>query len=247
MKKILVFLLLIGIEISATGQDQQPKDEILAVKAEIQTAKWAEKWWMPRHKQKLADLKKQKKVDLLFIGDSITHGFEGSGKETWEKYYAPRNAFNIGYSGDRTEHVIWRLQNGEVEGISPKLTVVMIGTNNTGHRKEKPEHTAAGIKKIIQELQTRLKKTKILLLAIFPRDAKPDGQYRVINDGVNEIIKGFANDQEGVYFLDISDQFLAEDGSLPKSIMPDLLHPNKKGYAIWADAIEPTVKKLMEK
>lgn len=227
------------------GKDTQ-KNQIAALKAEVQTAKWAQSWWMPRHKQKLAELKSRKgNVDLLFIGDSITHGFEGGGKETWQKYYAKRNAFNIGYSGDRTEQVIWRLQNGEVEGISPKLAVIMIGTNNTGHRKEKPEHTAAGIQKIIEELQTRLTKTKILLLAIFPRDEKPSGVYRQINDGVNRIIRGFANDEKGVYFLDIGNKFLDEQGNLPKEIMPDRLHPNKKGYEIWAEAIEPTVKKLM--
>lgn len=224
---------------------QESAGQIQALKPEIQTAKWAEKWWMPRHEQKLKELKEMEKVDLLFIGDSITHGFESGGKAVWDKFYAPRKAFNIGYSGDRTEHVIWRLQNGEVEGISPKLAVIMIGTNNTGHRKDPPKHTAAGIQKIIEELQARLGNTKILLLGIFPRDEKPDGQYRVINDGVNRLIKGYASEEKGIYFLDISNRFLDKDGKLGKSIMPDLLHPNAKGYAIWAEAIEPTVEKLM--
>ena len=237
-------LLLMGslqLRHSYAQQDQ----EILALKPEVQTAKWAQQWWMPRHKQKLADLKKQKRVDLLFIGDSITHSFESGGKAVWEKYYAPRHAFNIGFSGDRTEQVIWRLQNGAVEGITPKLAVIMIGTNNTGHRKDKPEHTAAGIKKIIAELQQRLPKTKILLLAIFPRDEKPDGPNRKINDGINEIIKKYADDTKQIYFLDIGDKFLDDQGILPKSIMPDRLHPNAKGYEIWAEAMEPTIQSLM--
>lgn len=226
-------------------QGKQDAEKNPAIVPEVQTAKWAQSWWMPRHQQKLKELKERKKVDLLFIGDSITHGFENRGKKVWEKYYAPRSAFNIGFSGDRTEQVIWRLQHGEVEGISPRLVIIMIGTNNTGHRKDKPENTAAGIRRIIDELQKRLKGTKILLLAIFPRDAKPDGQFRVINDGINRIISGFADEKNGIYFLDIGDKFLEKDGTLPKSIMPDLLHPNEKGYEIWAEAIEPTVKKLM--
>jgi beta-glucosidase len=235
-----ICLLLIGYASQLTAQE-----EVLATKPVVQDAAWAKKWWMPRHEQKLADLKKQDKVDLLFVGDSITHGFEGGGKATWEKHYAPRNAFNIGFSGDRTEHVLWRLQNGAVKGISPKLCVIMIGTNNTGHRKENPDHTAAGIKMIVDELLTRIKGTKILLLAIFPRDEKPDGQYRVINDGVNKIIKGYASKEKGVTYLDISDKFLDDEGVLSKEIMPDMLHPNTKGYEIWADSIEPTIQELM--
>ena len=85
-----------------------------------------------------------------------------------------------------------------------------------------------------------------MLLAVFPRDEKPDGQYRVINDGVNKIIKGFASKEKGITYLDISDKFLDDKGVLPKSIMPDRLHPNSKGYEIWAEAIEPTIKELME-
>lgn len=221
------------------------QEKNLAIHPEIQDAAWAKKWWMPRHKSKLEELKKQKKIDLLFVGDSITHGFEGGGQQVWEKYYEPRNAFNIGFSGDRTEHVIWRLQNGAVKGISPKLCVIMIGTNNTGHRKDKPEHTAAGIKKIIEELQNRIKGTKILLLAIFPRDEKPGGVHRKINDGVNVIIKGFADSKKNIHYLDIAEKFLDKNGVLPKSIMPDLLHPNAKGYEIWAESIDAKIAELM--
>ena len=183
-------------------------------------------------------------MDLLMIGDSITHGWEGRGKKVWEKHYAKRNAFNIGYSGDRTENVIWRLQHGEVDGIAPKLAVIMIGTNNAGHRKEKSEHTAAGIKSILAELKKRLPKTKVRLLGIFPRGAEKDDKLRKLNVATNEIIAKYA-DGKHVYFLDISDKFLDDDGKLPKSIMPDRLHPNEKGYEIWAEAMEPMIAKLM--
>jgi len=222
-------------------------DEAQSIKAlqpEVQTAAWAQRWWMPRHKQKLEDLKKQKEVDLVMLGDSITHSWESGGRKVWDEYYVKRNAFNLGFSGDRTENVIWRLQNGAINGISPKLVVVMIGTNNTGHRQDKPEHTAAGIKGIIEELRTRLPKTKILLLAIFPRGKDTNDRLRKLNDATNEIIATYADDQH-VFYLDINDKFLEGDGVLPKKIMPDLLHPNADGYGIWAEAMEPMVQKLM--
>lgn len=216
----------------------------LAIMPETQTAKWAVSWWMPRHKAKLAERKMMKNVDLLMIGDSITHGWESQGKDMWDEHYEARNALNIGFSGDRTEHVIWRFQNGAIDDISPKLAVIMIGTNNTGHRKEAPQDTAAGIRRVIDELQLRLPETKILLLGVFPRGATPDDSLRKINVAINERISNFA-DNEKVWYLDISDKFLDEDGNLPKSIMPDLLHPNKKGYAIWAESMEPMIQTLM--
>ena len=95
------------------------KEKPLSVKAGVQTAKWAVKWWLPRHQEKLAIKEKMEKVDLVFLGDSITHAWDHIGKKFWQKYYGKRNALNIGFSGDRTEHVLWRLNNGAVDGIDP--------------------------------------------------------------------------------------------------------------------------------
>ena len=223
---------------------QEAKAPIKALTPEVQTAEWAVKWWMPRHEEKLKQLREMKKVDLLMIGDSITHGWEGRGKEVWAKYYAKRNAFNIGFSGDRTEQVLWRFNHGELEGISPKAAVVMIGTNNTGHRKDNPDETAAGIKAILDRLGKKLPNTKVLLLAIFPRGASANDELRRINDAINERVSKFA-DNKRVFYLDIGGKFLNEDGTLPKSIMPDLLHPNTKGYEIWAEAMEPILARLL--
>jgi beta-glucosidase len=210
---------------------------------------WSIDWWLPRHEQKLADAKaiaaNGGKIDLLFIGDSITQGWEKEGAETWKKYYAKRNAFNIGFGGDRTENVLWRLQHNAVDGMNPKVAVLMIGTNNAGYRHEDPATTAAGIKKLIAELQQRLPATKILLLAIFPRDEKADGQLRQINDEVNAIIKTYGDNRK-VFFADVNSVFLTKDGVLPKELMPDLLHPNEKGYAVLADALEPHLQKLLK-
>lgn len=237
---------------------QTPKDVTLATCPDYKTVSvtpgmlnewWSIDWWLPRHEQKLADAKAIKdkggKIDLLFIGDSITQGWEKEGAAVWEKHYAQRNAFAIGFGGDRTENVLWRFQHGALENMSPKLVVMMIGTNNTGHRHENPATTAAGIKNLLNELQQRLPNAKVLLLAVFPRDAKPDGQLRQINNGVNALIKNYA-DNKKIFFADINSVFLTKEGVLPEAIMPDLLHPNEKGYELWAKALEPHLQKLLK-
>jgi lysophospholipase L1-like esterase len=181
-------------------------------------------------------------VDLLFLGDSITDGWRGGGKAIWDKTFGPYKPANFGISGDRTEHVIWRLRNGELDGIQPKLAVVMIGTNNGDPAPD----VALGIKTILQDIHERCPRCKVLLLGIFPRSEKPDGA-RAKNDEVNKLIARFAGDLSlgRVSYLDIGAKFLAPDGTLPRDIMPDFLHPNEKGYQIWADAIIDKVKQLM--
>ena len=200
-------------------------------------------WWQQRHEEKLA-LAKQGGWELVFLGDSITHAWENAGKQTWQQYYGSRKAINIGFSGDRTEHVLWRLDNGELDGYQPKVVVIMIGTNNTGHRKDPPEAIAAGVEKIVERIKAKSPATKILLLAIFPRSEKPTDPPRVNNDKANTLLAKLA-DGEQVVFLDINDRLLMPDGRLSKEIMPDLLHPKQKGYAIWGEAIEPTLRKLL--
>jgi len=198
-------------------------------------------WWMNRHKS-FNERVKQGNVDLLMIGDSITHGWEGGGKEVWAKYYDKRNAVNLGIGGDRTQHVLWRLDNGNIEGISPKLAVLMIGTNNS--HDNTPEEIADGVKAIVEKLRARLPEMKILILAIFPRGADSQDPQRQVNEKANAIIAKLA-DGKMIEYLDIGQAFLKEDGTLPKEIMPDLLHPNAKGYAIWAEAMEPTVARML--
>jgi beta-glucosidase len=198
-------------------------------------------WWQARHKSMNERVKKGN-VDLLLIGDSITHGWEGGGKEVWKQYYEKRNAVNLGIGGDQTQHVLWRLDHGNIAGIRPKLAVVMIGTNNAGCGN--PAEIAAGVKAVVRKLRKKLPETKVLLLAIFPRGADTKDHLRQVNAKTNEIIAKLA-DNKDIYYLDIGPKFLDKDGNLPREIMPDLLHPNPKGYAIWAEAIEPTVKELM--
>ncbi|MCW8833998.1 MAG: platelet-activating factor acetylhydrolase IB subunit [Colwellia sp.] len=244
-KHVLTILLFSGLAACSTLPENYSYDkDIEATQAKMRDGK-ARKWSLKRHESKLQE-KQGKQIDLVFVGDSITHGWEGKkGRAVWKENFADLNAFNLGYSGDRTEHVLWRLQNGEVDGLAPKLVVLMIGTNNTGHRKESSEDTAYGIFAITQELRQRLPTSKILLLGIFPRGATADDPLRKLNEGVNDIIKNYAADTEHIHYLNINEGFLKADGSLPKSVMPDRLHPNQKGYQIWATAMLPTIKRLM--
>ncbi len=220
-----------------------PDSKTVSVTPSMLNEWWALSWWQPRHEQKLKDIK-ARPIDLVFIGDSITEGWEKSGVPVWDKYYGKRNAIALGFSGDRTENVLWRLQHGEVDGINPKLVVMMIGTNNTGFRREEPASTAKGVHKLLEELKTRLPNTKILLVSIFPRDHVPGTLLRNINDEINKIIATYADNKQ-VFYTDIGAKFLDAQGQLSTDIMPDLLHPNEKGYEIWASAIEPQVKQLM--
>lgn len=203
-----------------------------------------EKWCADRHEQKLAAVKKGD-VDLVFVGDSITHRWERAGKEVWTKYYGKRRALNLGYGADRTEHVIWRLTNGEIDGISPKLIVLMIGTNNVGHRSSTPAQTVEGIKKIIEIMKEKTPSSKILLLSVFPRSANPTDDMRVKVNEINAGLPALA-DGETVFYLDFGKKFLAEDGSLPEEMMPDRLHPEAAGYEIWAQEVEPFVQKYVD-
>ena len=233
----------VRLEKSAKAADQCPDYRTLSTTPDTRHEYWSHGWWNERFEQKQQRLA-EGNVDLLMLGDSITQGWENEGKAVWEKFYADRNAVNLGYGGDRTENLLWRLQNGELDGIKPKAGVLMIGTNNTGHRLEDPELTAAGIRAVLDELRQRQPQMKILLLSIFPRDPKPGTPMRVVNLGINEIIERFA-DNEHIFYQEIYSEFLQEDGELTEEVMPDYLHLSENGYQIWAEAMEPVLSELL--
>lgn len=187
---------------------------------------------------------KEGPIDLLFVGDSITDFWCRRGEWSWLKF-APYRPANFGISGDRTEHVLWRMLNGELDGISPRLIVLMIGTNNIGQcPDEQSEWAANGVKKIVEVMREKLPSTKILLLAVFPRATK-DSIYRHKVNEINKSISSLADGSKVVY-LDIGDKFLDENGEIPSDIMPDKLHPSPKGYDIWYEAVAPTIEKMMK-
>jgi lysophospholipase L1-like esterase len=206
-----------------------------------------------RHK-KFLEVVAKGDADVVFIGDSITQGWEGAGKEVWAKHFGPRKAANFGIGGDRTQHVLWRITTGkELEGISPKAAVLMIGTNNAGTNSA--EEIAAGVEAIVQELRKQKPDMKILLLGVFPRATPKDlkdpnhASASELNTKLPEVNKRIAKLDDGktVKYLDIGPKFLDSEGGLAKDVMPDYLHLSPKGYAIWAEAIQEPLNELLKK
>jgi beta-glucosidase len=187
--------------------------------------------------------KKEAEIKLVFDGDSITDGWQSRGKQVWQERYAQYGAFDFGISGDQTQHVLWRLLQGQAKGLNPKLIAIMIGTNNLGGCKN--EQIAEGVKAIVEEYRKICPNAVILLQGIFPRGNKAEDPNRQrIKDINKEIAK--LDDGSKVIFIDFGDKFLEADGTLSPDIMPDFLHPNEKGYKIWADAIQPVIDKYLK-
>lgn len=209
--------------------------------------------WVKRHEGFVEIAKSSPGCQVLFIGDSITDGWRNKDKgalDIWERNFGQYNAVNLGIGGDRTQHVLWRLENGELGVMKPKAVVLMIGTNNTGFESDKktprntPAEIADGVTAIVSYLRKNLPGSKILLLAIFPRGEKDSPQRAQVAE-VNKIIKNL-RDGDMITYLDIGSNFLEPDGTLPREVMPDLLHPNANGYQIWADAIREPLAKLVK-
>ena len=196
--------------------------------------------WM-KHHELINRRVKQGDIDLIFVGDSIAEGWKEN--ETWKKYYGHRKAANLGISGDRTEHVLWRLDHGNIDGISPKVAVLMIGTNNSVGNEYSPQDIADGIRAIVFKLREKLPKTKVLLLAIFPRGERPNLK-RMKNTAASKLIVDLA-DNKDIFFLDIGSSFLDDKGVISKEIMRDFSHLSPLGYKIWAKAMEPTLAELL--
>jgi lysophospholipase L1-like esterase len=189
---------------------------------------------------------KEGPIGVLFLGDSITAGWKGGGKEVWQERYAALQAANFGIGGDRTQHVLWRMDQGELDGIRPKVLVLMIGTNNMG---DTAENITKGDLKIISGIHARLPETRLLLLGIFPRGADPkDAGVAGMRAKIKAVNAELAKLDDGAktFYLDIGASFLDADGVLPKDVMPDALHPNSKGYRIWAEAMQPLLDRLLK-
>jgi lysophospholipase L1-like esterase len=205
--------------------------------------------WMARHEAHVAEARKGG-VDILFLGDSITDGWSWGtgGSKLWAETFAPRRAANFGIGYDRIQNVLWRIENGELDGLDPKVVVLLIGTNNTGNedngqpRNSTPE-IIAGISNLVRRIQFHQPQAKILLFGIFPRGEKNDpirAQVKTANAGIARLA------DEKIKFLDIGEKFLAPDGTLPREFFPDLLHPNEKGYRIWTDALVPALEEILK-
>jgi lysophospholipase L1-like esterase len=186
-------------------------------------------------------------IECLLMGDSITDWWRRAGVEVYEANFGSLDCANFGIAGDRTQGVLWRMENGELEGYSPKLMMLMIGTNNLSGRRSPPNtpaEIAMGIAVIVTKFRTTFPEAKVLLLGIFPRGAEPTNEYRASIRQVNDLIATL-DDGEFVRYMDIGDRFLEADGSISKEVMADGLHPTARGYEIWADAVMPTFRTML--
>jgi beta-glucosidase len=202
-----------------------------------------ESQWQQRHADIISQIAIHKRIDLIFIGDSITENIK---PEIWNQYYLSYNPLNLGFSGDMTQNVLWRLENGEIDGISPKLAVILIGTNNTyppAGQVYSAQEIADGIMAICCKVRRNLPNTKILLLAIFPRGEYPSTERE--KNAAASLLASQIADGRTIYYMDINNQFIDSNGKLPASTFPDFIHPNLAGDTIWAEAIKPTIQYLM--
>jgi beta-glucosidase len=232
------WLVLVACAVCASIRAQSPSHSAVNPVARFEPG------WQTRARLLDQRVKDTQDTQLLFIGDSITQGWEAAGaSNVWNKYYAPRKAVNLGIGGDRTQHVLWRIEKAPLEGVKPKAAVVMIGTNNSNAEDNTPEQIVDGIRAIVNKLRERLPDTKILLLGIFPRSENFTAQRGKLTQ-VNQVIAGL-DDGRNVHYLDIGHRFLRPDGTLSGEIMPDYLHLSPKGYEIWAQAIEAKLVALL--
>src|SRR6478736_335096 len=233
----------------ATAAAAAPTAPAVPVDASSATPKTGNAHFFELHEKFLAR-GKAGPIGVLFLGDSITEGW-AKAPHIWERYYGQWQPANFGIGGDQTQHVIWRIENGELNGLNPKVVVLMLGTNNSGAWTA--EQIAAADRKIVGMIRERLPEAKILLLAIFPRGPRKqrDGQpepweqrMAVIRAANADLAK--LDDGKMVRFLDINAHFLGNDGTIPNIIMPDQLHPNAAGYQLWAEAMQPLLTEMMK-
>lgn len=212
-------------------------------------------WWFDRHAEKIAEIEKsnnpkdERKIELLMVGDSITNNFDkkGPGEPVWKKYFTPLNALNLGFGGDRTNHVLWRLEHLPKIKPAPLAASLMIGTNNICWGSDKPKQAAEGIQEITRRLNAMYPKMKILVLGVFPRREQLDHPHRKQIIELNSYLPDLLKDIPNVSFMDIGSEFLDEKGFLSREMMPDTTHPSEKAHEIWAQAITPKLREMMGK
>jgi len=191
----------------------------------------------------LADRAHLADAPLILLGDSITEQWETAGARVFAQRLAPRQALDLGVGGDRTEHVLWRLQSGEYDELPVRVAVVLIGTNNLG-TGQTPQQTADGVHAVLDDVLARWPHCRVLLLAIFPRGVQPDDPLRLQVAQTNALLREVGN-RDRVTWLDFGDVFLAPDGTLSPEIMPDALHLSETGYVMWAAAMQPALDNLL--
>ncbi|MDG2022579.1 MAG: GDSL-type esterase/lipase family protein [Phycisphaerales bacterium] len=204
-----------------------------------------------RETELLRRARESEPCDVLFVGDSITQAWEGPGAAIWKKHIAPLNALNLGNSGDRTENVLWRLQEAPLDRLEAKHVVLLIGTNNLGHGTSDAAETLAGVTSVAETLAEQCPDATIHVLEIFPRGERFNamrGDICQINQALRAMVakEHAAAKKAGrsprFTVQPLGDSFMRPDGTISKTMMPDFLHLTPRGYEMWADAIVPVVK-----
>lgn len=209
-------------------------------------------WWQ-RHEAVMA-AKQKIDPEIVLIGDSITHfwggepaspGANARGPKAWESIFGGKQVLNLGFGWDRTQNVLWRLQNGEFDGLKPKWIVLNIGTNNStgtkNARTNTPAETAAGVEAILALIHEKSPESKVILMGVFPRGQKAKDSLRTYISELNVLLAKIAAARQ-LTFIDLRDKFLEADGTLPSALMADGVHPTEAGYAIWAEALKKEIK-----
>lgn len=205
---------------------------------------FGEYWWANRFlsRHQLVEANRDKTVDLVMLGDSIVHFWEWRHPESWQRFVGRRNVLNLGYGGDRTQAVLWRIEHGELDGYVARKIVLMIGTNNNTSDSTRPENVAKGVEKIISLIRAKQPHAELVLHPIFPRGASADSvkhaNARRRNDRTNVLLKEFAEKDGKINWIDFNRQLLDESGWVPKTLMADEIHPTDAGYEIWMNALK---------
>ena len=206
-------------------------------------------WWANRFLSRHMQIEKfkGKSVDVVLLGDSIVHFWEWKQPECWKRFTANRTALNLGYGGDRTQHVLWRIAHGELDGYEAKHVVLMIGTNNNSAKDTDPKNVASAIELIVSKIREKQPKAKIILHPIFPRGNSAQSvrhlDARARNDKTNALLKQFVDRDGKIIWIDFNDKLVDATGWVPKTIMRDEIHPTAAGYDIWMEALAPVIGK----
>ena len=204
-------------------------------------------WWANRFlsRNRLVEGFKGKTVDVVMLGDSIVHFWEWKHPESWAKFTNGRTVLNLGYGGDRTQNVLWRMERGELDGYAARCVVLMIGTNNNSAKNSDPAAVAEGVKKIVAGIRSRQPTAKVILHPIFPRGRSADSAghaaAKLRNDKTNTLLRQFAEEDGKLVWVDFNDKLVDSSGWVPKSLMADEIHPTAAGYDIWMDALAPHI------
>jgi len=200
--------------------------------------------WLALHEQLLSRKDQLRDTRLVFLGDSITARWLTDGREVWEHDFADDAPLNLGVPGDETGHVLWRIAHGELDGIHPRVVVVLIGTNNIGNSGQTGRDTARGVQCVVDAVRAKLPAANILLLAVFPREEQPQAKLRREVNALNARLSAWQHGP-AIRYLDLSAAFLDADGRLPRDLFPDGLHLSAAAYEKWAKAMMPAIHALM--